>query len=63
MTYRLLRLSSRCPNCGVRPRSRIPPEERDLALEQPPEAVKQTYQCHHCGHTYPITAADYQSAA
>lgn len=60
---RLLRTTARCPRCGTRPRIRIPDGERELSLHQPPDAVKQTYQCHHCGHTYPVTALDYQSAA
>lgn len=60
---RLLRTAARCPHCGTRPRIRIPDEERELALSQAPDRVKQTYQCHYCGKTYPVTAGDYHKAA
>lgn len=60
---RLLRTTARCPWCGTRPRIRIPDDERDLALQQPPDKVKQTYQCHQCGRTYAVTAGDYHQAA
>jgi phage terminase large subunit GpA-like protein len=60
---RLLRPNVRCPRCGTRPRFRISEAERELSLQQPPDALKQTQQCHHCGEIYAITAANYQTAA
>lgn len=58
-----LRPDATCPRCGRRAAIDIPEEERRLALQQPPDAVKQTVNCWRCGFRYPIFAAAYQRAA
>lgn len=58
-----LRPSVTCPHCGRRPRLRLASGERDAAMQQPPLAVKLTYQCHSCRNVYAITARAYQEAA
>ena len=60
---RLLRVAAVCPRCAKPPRLRIPEGERELSLGQQPDALKTTYQCHHCGHVYPLDAGAYQRAA
>lgn len=60
---RLLRVAAVCPRCAKPPRLRIPEGERELSREQNPDALKTTYQCHHCGHVYALTAGAYQRAA
>lgn len=60
---RLLRLAAVCSRCAKPPRIRIPEAERELSRAQKADALKTTYQCHHCGHVYPLDAGAYQRAA
>ncbi|CAA9382229.1 MAG: hypothetical protein AVDCRST_MAG89-5477 [uncultured Gemmatimonadetes bacterium] len=60
---RLLRLAAVCTRCAKPPRIRIPEAERELSRSQKADALKTTYQCHHCGHVYALDAGAYQRAA
>lgn len=60
---RTLRPDAACPRCGRRAAIDIPEEERLLALEQPPGALKQNVNCWKCGFRYPIRADAYHRAA
>lgn len=59
----LLLPAARCPGCKKPPPLRIPTEERDAALRQPPESVKATVQCPRCARIYVVYARAYQFAA